>query len=98
MFIRSLTESLSNFSILYKENSYKLETETFQKFCIPVLQRYIDSNEDHQLECLYAMQLLVHSLEHPRGIKIKYKVDIHVRVNQILTFYRITQRTIWRTV
>ncbi|XP_070143854.1 eukaryotic translation initiation factor 4 gamma 3 isoform X2 [Drosophila kikkawai] len=68
LFIRSLTESLSNFSILYKENSYKLETETFQKFCIPVLQRYIDSNEDHQLECLYAMQLLVHSLEHPRGL------------------------------
>ncbi|KAH8283232.1 hypothetical protein KR054_004740, partial [Drosophila jambulina] len=68
LFIRSLTESLSNFSILYKDNSYKLETETFQKFCIPVLQRYIDSNEDHQLECLYAMQLLVHSLEHPRGL------------------------------
>ncbi|KAH8255080.1 hypothetical protein KR038_010513, partial [Drosophila bunnanda] len=68
LFIRSLTESLSNFSILYKDNSYKLETETFQKFCIPVLQHYIDLNEDHQLECLYAMQLLVHSLEHPRGL------------------------------
>ncbi|XP_016976409.1 eukaryotic translation initiation factor 4 gamma 3 isoform X2 [Drosophila rhopaloa] len=68
LFIRGLTEKLSNFSILYKENSYKLESETFQKFCIPVLQRYIDSNEDHQLECLYAMQLLVHGLEHPRGL------------------------------
>ncbi|XP_037732020.1 eukaryotic translation initiation factor 4 gamma 3 isoform X2 [Drosophila subpulchrella] len=68
LFIRGLTETLSNFSILYKENSYKLETETFQKFCIPVLQRYIDSNEDHQLECLYTMQLLVHRLEHPRGL------------------------------
>ncbi|KAH8325446.1 hypothetical protein KR074_003061, partial [Drosophila pseudoananassae] len=70
LFIRGLTETLSNFSIIYKENSYKLECETFQKFCIPVLQRYIDSNEDHQLECLYAMQLLVHGLEHPRGIEI----------------------------
>ncbi|XP_041674449.1 eukaryotic translation initiation factor 4 gamma 3 isoform X2 [Drosophila eugracilis] len=68
LFIRGLTETLSNFSILYKENSYKLETETFQKFCIPVLLRYIDSNEDHQLECLYTMQLLVHGLEHPRGL------------------------------
>ncbi|XP_032308050.1 eukaryotic translation initiation factor 4 gamma 3 isoform X2 [Drosophila ananassae] len=68
LFIRGLTEILSNFSIIYKDNSYKLESETFQKFCIPVLQRYIDSNEDHQLECLYAMQLLVHSLEHPRGL------------------------------
>ncbi|EDW99338.2 eukaryotic translation initiation factor 4 gamma 1 isoform X2 [Drosophila yakuba] len=68
LFIRGLTETLSNFSIHYKENSYKLESETFQKFCIPVLQRYIDSNEDHQLECLYTMQLLVHGLEHPRGL------------------------------
>ncbi|XP_043947144.1 eukaryotic translation initiation factor 4 gamma 3 isoform X2 [Drosophila biarmipes] len=68
LFIRGLTETLSNFSIQYKENSYKLESETFQKFCIPVLQRYIDSNEDHQLECLYTMQLLVHGLEHPRGL------------------------------
>ncbi|EDV45221.2 eukaryotic translation initiation factor 4 gamma 1 isoform X1 [Drosophila erecta] len=68
LFIRGLTETLSNFSIHYKDNSYKLESETFQKFCIPVLQRYIDSNEDHQLECLYTMQLLVHGLEHPRGL------------------------------
>ncbi|XP_034670521.1 eukaryotic translation initiation factor 4 gamma 3 isoform X1 [Drosophila subobscura] len=68
LFIRGLTETLSNFAIVYKDNSYKLEPEVFQKFCIPVLQRYIDSHEDHQLECLYAMQLLVHSLEHPRGL------------------------------
>ncbi|XP_032579702.1 eukaryotic translation initiation factor 4 gamma 3 isoform X3 [Drosophila sechellia] len=68
LFIRGLTETLSNFSIHYKDNSYKLESETFQKFCIPVLQRYIDSNEDHQLECLYTLQLLVHGLEHPRGL------------------------------
>ncbi|XP_033168040.1 eukaryotic translation initiation factor 4 gamma 3 isoform X3 [Drosophila mauritiana] len=68
LFIRGLTETLSNYSIHYKDNSYKLESETFQKFCIPVLQRYIDSNEDHQLECLYTLQLLVHGLEHPRGL------------------------------
>ncbi|XP_022217232.1 eukaryotic translation initiation factor 4 gamma 3 isoform X3 [Drosophila obscura] len=68
LFIRGLTETLCNFAIVYKENSYKLEPEIFQKFCIPVLQRYIYSHEDHQLECLYSMQLLVHSLEHPRGL------------------------------
>ncbi|XP_017051337.1 eukaryotic translation initiation factor 4 gamma 3 isoform X2 [Drosophila ficusphila] len=68
LFIRGLTEALSNFSILYKDHSYKLESEIFQKLCIPVLQRYIDSKEDHQLECLYALQLLVHGLEHPRGL------------------------------
>ncbi|XP_030379801.1 eukaryotic translation initiation factor 4 gamma 3 isoform X2 [Scaptodrosophila lebanonensis] len=68
LFIRSLTHTLSNFAILFKENTYKLETENFQKFCIPVFQRFIDLDEEHQLECLYSMQLLVHSLEHPRGL------------------------------
>ncbi|XP_023036153.1 eukaryotic translation initiation factor 4 gamma 3 isoform X2 [Drosophila willistoni] len=68
LFIRGLTETLSNFAIVYKDTSYKLETEIFQKFCIPVFQRYIDSREEQQLECLYAVQLLVHSLEHPRGL------------------------------
>ncbi|KAH8269791.1 hypothetical protein KR018_006620 [Drosophila ironensis] len=77
LFIRGLTETLSNFSILYKDNNYKLESETFQKFCIPVLQKYIDSNEDHQLECLYAMQLLVHSLEHPRGLLSELIGELH---------------------
>ncbi|XP_060661322.1 eukaryotic translation initiation factor 4 gamma 3 isoform X1 [Drosophila nasuta] len=68
IFIRGLTKTLCNFAIVYKEHSYKLEPEIFQKVCIPVLQRYIDSNDDLQLECLYAVQLLVHSLEHPRGL------------------------------
>ncbi|XP_017853564.1 eukaryotic translation initiation factor 4 gamma 1 isoform X1 [Drosophila busckii] len=68
LFIKGLTETLCNFAIVYKENSYKLELETFQKLCIPIFQRYIDSNEDLQLECLYGLQLLVHSLEHPRGL------------------------------
>ncbi|KAH8398901.1 hypothetical protein KR222_005988 [Zaprionus bogoriensis] len=68
LFIRGLTQTLSNFAIVYKENSYKLEPEIFQKFCIPVFLRYIDSKEDLQLECLYGVQLLVHNLEHPRGL------------------------------
>lgn len=68
LFIKGLTQTLSNFAIIYKENSYKLEPEIFQKICIPVFLRYIDSKEDLQLECLYGVQLLVHSLEHPRGL------------------------------
>ncbi|XP_032597852.1 eukaryotic translation initiation factor 4 gamma 3 [Drosophila grimshawi] len=70
LFIRGLTTILSNFAIVYKDNdiSYKLEPEVFQKICIPVFQRYIDSNEDLQLECLYGVQLLVHGYEHPRGL------------------------------
>ncbi|KAH8272468.1 hypothetical protein KR044_006340, partial [Drosophila immigrans] len=68
VFIRGLTKTLCNFATVYKDHSYKLEPEIFQKVCIPVLQRYTDSNDDLQLECLYAVQLLVHSLEHPRGL------------------------------
>ncbi|XP_064537720.1 eukaryotic translation initiation factor 4 gamma 3 isoform X2 [Drosophila montana] len=68
LFIRGLTKTLSKFAIVYKDNTYKLEPEVFQKCCIPVFQRYIDSSEDLQLECLYGVQLLVHSLEQPRGL------------------------------
>lgn len=71
LFIKGLTQTLSNFAIVYKDNSYKLELEIFQKICIPIFQRYIDSKEDLQLECLYGVQLLVHSLEHPRGLYLK---------------------------
>ncbi|XP_023168986.2 eukaryotic translation initiation factor 4 gamma 1 isoform X3 [Drosophila hydei] len=68
LFIRGLAETLSKFAIVYKDNSYKLEPEVFQKFCIPVFQCYIGTNEDLQLECLYGVQLFVHSLEQPRGL------------------------------
>ncbi|XP_028901382.1 eukaryotic translation initiation factor 4 gamma 3 isoform X2 [Zeugodacus cucurbitae] len=67
-FIRSLATKLCDFAISYRDNSYKLETDCFQKVCIPVLQRYIDSKEEFELECLYSMQLLVARLEHPRGL------------------------------
>uniref|UniRef100_W8BQA9 Eukaryotic translation initiation factor 4 gamma 1 n=1 Tax=Ceratitis capitata TaxID=7213 RepID=W8BQA9_CERCA len=67
-FIRILATKLCDFAISYKENSYKLETDCFQKICIPVLQRYIDSKEEFELECLYSMQQLVARLEHPRGL------------------------------
>lgn len=70
LFIRGLTKTLSKFAIVYKDNTYKLEPEVFQKCCIPVFQRYIDSSEDLQLECLYGVQLLVHSLEQPRGLTL----------------------------
>ncbi|XP_036223124.2 eukaryotic translation initiation factor 4 gamma 3 isoform X2 [Bactrocera oleae] len=67
-FIRSLATKLCDFAISYRENSYKLDVNCFQKVCIPVLHRYIDSKEGFELECLYAMQLLVARLEHPRGL------------------------------
>ncbi|XP_067614696.1 eukaryotic translation initiation factor 4 gamma 3-like isoform X1 [Eurosta solidaginis] len=67
-FIRNLVTKLCDFAISYKDTSYKLDTDCFQKICIPVLHRYIDSKEEFELECLYSMQLLVARLEHPRGL------------------------------
>ncbi|XP_065370716.1 eukaryotic translation initiation factor 4 gamma 3 isoform X1 [Calliphora vicina] len=66
-FIKSLTTTLTSFAIK-DSNNYSLDLPCFQKICIPVLLRYLDSKEDLELECLYAIQLLVHSLEHPRGL------------------------------
>ncbi|XP_046811475.1 eukaryotic translation initiation factor 4G isoform X1 [Lucilia cuprina] len=66
-FIKSLTTTLTSFAIKDSIN-YSLDLSCFQKICIPVLLRYLDSKEDLELECLYAIQLLVHSLEHPRGL------------------------------
>lgn len=67
MFIKSLTTTLTSFAIKDSSN-YNLDIPCFQKICIPVLLRYLDSKEELELECLYAIQLLVHSLEHPRGL------------------------------
>lgn len=38
-----------------------------------VLQRYIKSNPDLELQALYAIQALMHKLEHPSG-----KVCVHL--------------------
>ncbi|TMW46418.1 hypothetical protein DOY81_008501, partial [Sarcophaga bullata] len=66
-FIKSLTTTLTSFAIK-DSNNYSLDLPWFRKICIPVLLRYLDNKEDLELECLYAIQLLVHSLEHPRGL------------------------------
>ncbi|XP_065364340.1 eukaryotic translation initiation factor 4 gamma 3-like [Calliphora vicina] len=66
-FIKSLTTTLTSFAIK-DSNNYSLDLPCFQKMCIPVLLRYLDNKEDLELECLYAIQLLVHNLEHPRGL------------------------------
>ncbi|KAM7341427.1 eukaryotic translation initiation factor 4G1 isoform 1-T2 [Cochliomyia hominivorax] len=65
-FIKNLTTILTSFAI--KDPKLSLDIPCFQKICIPVLLRYLDNKEDLELECLYAIQLLVHSLEHPRGL------------------------------
>lgn len=40
----------------------------FQRTCIPVLRRYLDSKDDLELECLHAIELLIHDLDHPKDL------------------------------
>ncbi|KAL9911288.1 eukaryotic translation initiation factor 4 gamma 3 isoform X1 [Glossina fuscipes] len=77
LFIRGLTTTLASFAIKDSSN-YKLDAPCFQKKCIPVLIRYIDSKEERELECLYALQLLVHNLEHPRHLIS----DLFIKLNE----------------
>lgn len=67
-FIRELTTTLCKNAILHENNNYKLNKNKFQEVCIPVLQRYVDSKDERELECLYAIQLLINKLEHPSGV------------------------------
>lgn len=42
----------------------KLKIEFLTKYC-PLLQRYVDNHEEYELQCLFALQALVHKWEHP---------------------------------
>ncbi|XP_037925471.1 eukaryotic translation initiation factor 4 gamma 3 isoform X2 [Hermetia illucens] len=67
-FIRALTTTVCNFAIKYINKNYKLDRKTFSDVCIPLLHRYIDSKEELELECLFAIQVLILRLEHPGGL------------------------------
>lgn len=41
--------------------------EILGKHC-PLLQRYVDNLEEYELQCLFALQSLVHKWEHPPGL------------------------------
>lgn len=63
-FIRALTTAVVDSSL---DNRYKLNDKQFL-LRIPLLERYIDGNNQWQLQCLIAIQILIHRLEHPQGL------------------------------
>ncbi|XP_055373840.1 eukaryotic translation initiation factor 4 gamma [Condylostylus longicornis] len=67
-FIRGLTTELINYSISTVKNTYKLDKQRFKDVCSRLLERYIDSKAANEMECLYAVQLIGHHLEHPPGL------------------------------
>lgn len=63
-FIRALTTAVVDSSL---DNRYKLNDKHFL-LRIPLLERYIDGNNQLQVQCLFAIQILIHRLEHPQGL------------------------------
>ncbi|BFZ23990.1 hypothetical protein BsWGS_27026 [Bradybaena similaris] len=64
-FIRSLVTAMVNASISTHTMKFN---EDIVKTHKDVLQRYIKSNPDLELQALYAIQALMHKLEHPSGV------------------------------
>ncbi|XP_049821977.1 eukaryotic translation initiation factor 4 gamma 3 isoform X3 [Aethina tumida] len=62
-FIRALVTAI--FKDCVKQDTLNLET--FQRH-MKLLQKYIDNNPMYELQCLYAIQALVHKMEHPKGL------------------------------
>ncbi|CAG5135958.1 unnamed protein product [Candidula unifasciata] len=64
-FIRSLVTAMVNASIPTETMKFNEDVVKTHK---AVLQRYIKSNPDLELQALYAIQALMHKLEHPSGV------------------------------
>lgn len=62
-FIKALATAIFTDSI----NSHsKLVPETLSAHN-NLLLKYVDNNPTYELQCLYALQALIHKLEHPQG-------------------------------
>lgn len=51
------------------DNRFKLNEKQFLQRT-PLLERYIDGNEQLQVQCLIAIQILINRLEHPQGMLV----------------------------
>jgi hypothetical protein len=61
-----------------QKTTWKLNEDHFQQNQKLVL-KYVDNKEALELQCLYAVQSLIHKLEHPQG-KLHYrtlKINFH---------------------
>lgn len=63
-FIRALATAIFEDSI---SPNFKLQKQTLTNHS-NLLLKYIDNNSNYELEGLYALQALIHKLEHPQGM------------------------------
>ncbi|XP_023306426.2 eukaryotic translation initiation factor 4 gamma 3-like [Lucilia cuprina] len=66
-FIQNLTPLLANYALKVRD-SYSLDIGKFQNVSLPILRRYLDSQETLELECLKALHSFVENLENPLGL------------------------------
>lgn len=43
-----------------------------------LLQKYVDTNPNYELECLFALQSFIHKLEHPKGLYLVFHMFLCV--------------------
>lgn len=62
-FIRALTTAVVESALHPK--TYRLNENVFKKN-LPLLKRFVD--ETHEVQCLFAIQILINRLEYPSGV------------------------------
>jgi len=79
-FIRSLTQTLIQACLSGLETSVQLNPERLQRLA-GVLKPYLDAVKEREVQALYALQALVHRLEHPNKLlhsifDILYEIEL----------------------
>lgn len=65
-FINVLTQSLCDCAAVINNSS--LDDNIFVERCIPILRRYIDVNEEYEMECIRAIDTFVKNYQHPQKL------------------------------
>lgn len=87
-FINVLTQSLCDAAAVINKNNNKnnssLDDTIFVERCIPILRRYIDVNEEYELECIRGICEFVKNYEHPEDLfsEIKESLTDHDLISE----------------
>ncbi|XP_043285612.1 eukaryotic translation initiation factor 4 gamma 3-like isoform X4 [Venturia canescens] len=66
-FIRTLMTAILTVTVEERHKVWKLNENTFKNLQT-LIKRFIDTDADLELQCLFAIQAYVHKLEHPPGL------------------------------
>lgn len=78
-FIRALTTAVVDYALA--PTMTRLNDNRFKQGII-LLNRYIDNSERHEVECLFAIQILINKLEHPSG-KFEISIFLFIKISPI---------------